>query len=119
MEKHELERRSALLHIAASHADLDQRKKAMETVRQDFGMSDRDIFLNTKDQYIYAAVHRIEEKLNAVAPASTAASTAASSPAATPEAPATPAAPFVSTEIDPFQFSAIYRVARWLWSLFN
>jgi hydroxyacyl-ACP dehydratase HTD2-like protein with hotdog domain len=91
----------------------------METVRQDFGMSDRDIFLNTKDQYIYAAVHRIEEKLNAVAPASTAASTAASSPAATPEAPATPAAPFVSTEIDPFQFSAIYRIARWLWSLFN
>jgi hypothetical protein len=115
MEKHELERRSSLLHIAASHADLDQRKKAMETVRQDFGMSDRDIFLNTKDQYIYAAVHRIEEKLNAVAPAST----AASSPAATPEAPATPAAPFVSTEIDPFQFSAIYRIARWLWSLFN
>jgi hypothetical protein len=106
MEKHELERRSSLLHIAASHADLDQRKKAMETVRQDFGMSDRDIFLNTKDQYIYAAVHRIEEKLNATVLASI------------PAAPAMPVPP-VSAEIDSFQFSAIYRVARWLWSIFN
>jgi hypothetical protein len=103
MQPHELHHRSQLLHIAATHHDPAERKNAADAVRETYGMSDHDLFLNTREAYMYAALHRIEEKLSATPPV----------PAAVEVSAALP------VEADAFEASVLYHFAHWLWSLFN
>jgi hypothetical protein len=110
MHQHELEDRSRLLHVAATHHDPQERKKAAAEVTEKFGMSPHDVYLNTHQQYLWAAVHRIEEKLD----------TLSTSPATVSAVPTTSNAPATANAFEnAFESSTLYRIAFWIWSRFN